>query len=135
MGARTGEDQELKHLAWVVENLQEELIRANAARCAADADVVSLQGHVEALQVWHCTALHCICDITLQSKSLPHGVASQAVCQYSISHEGACLLHQDLCCCRPACTDAAPAVCLECSECCRALTAPNLINRGTDGVS
>ena len=46
-----GEDPELKHLAWVVENLQEELIRANGARIAADGEVARLQAEVQALQV------------------------------------------------------------------------------------
>lgn len=35
----------------MVENLQEELIRANAARVSADGDVQGLQAEVQALQV------------------------------------------------------------------------------------
>ncbi|KAK9802575.1 hypothetical protein WJX73_006322 [Symbiochloris irregularis] len=48
--AEEGEDPELKHLTWVVENLQEELIRASTARQAADADMATLRAEVETLQ-------------------------------------------------------------------------------------
>ena len=51
MGDRVGEDPELKHLAWVVENLQEEMIKASAARLAADQEVVRLRREVDLLQV------------------------------------------------------------------------------------
>lgn len=52
--AGAGEDLDLKHLAWIVENLQEELLKANAARQGADAAVTQLRGEATALQVSHC---------------------------------------------------------------------------------
>lgn len=48
---RTGEDEELKRVAWVVENLQEELIAADSARMAADEQVQARCIIVQDLQV------------------------------------------------------------------------------------
>ena len=49
--ACSGEDEELKRMAWVADNLQQELLAADAARMAADALVRERSAVVQGLQV------------------------------------------------------------------------------------
>ena len=48
---RAGEDEDIKRMMWVVENLQEELLAADEARMAADQQVQASSRVVQALQV------------------------------------------------------------------------------------
>ena len=48
---QAGEDEDLKRMMWVVENLQEELLTADEARMAADQQVQSRSKVVQNLQV------------------------------------------------------------------------------------
>lgn len=48
---RAGEDEDIKRMMWVVENLQEELLAADEARIAADQQVQASSRVVQALQV------------------------------------------------------------------------------------
>ena len=59
MLARAGEDEDLKRMMWVVENLQEELLTADEARMAADQQVQARSRVVQGLQVaFHTSHLH-----------------------------------------------------------------------------
>ena len=73
--AGAGEDLDLKHLAWIVENLQEELLRANTARQSADAAVAHLQAEASALQV-----------------TIAGWLAAHEACRTSTKPESACWL-------------------------------------------
>lgn len=46
-----GEDEDMKRMMWVVENLQEELLAADEARLAADRQVQACSKVVQGLQV------------------------------------------------------------------------------------
>ena len=46
-----GEDEDMKRMMWVVENLQEELLAADEARLAADRQVQACSKIVQGLQV------------------------------------------------------------------------------------
>ena len=46
-----GEDEDMKRMMWVVENLQEELMAADSARMAADELVRARHAVVQGLQV------------------------------------------------------------------------------------
>ena len=48
---QAGEDEDLKRMMWVVENLQEELLTADEARMAADQQVQARSKVVQGLQV------------------------------------------------------------------------------------
>ena len=52
MLVHAGEDEDLKRMMWVVENLQEELLAADEARMAADQQVQARSKVVQGLQVW-----------------------------------------------------------------------------------
>ena len=59
MLVRAGEDEDLKRMMWVVENLQEELLTADEARMAADQQVQARSRVVQGLQVaFHTSHLH-----------------------------------------------------------------------------
>ena len=51
MLVQAGEDEDLKRMMWVVENLQEELLTADEARMAADQQVQARSKVVQGLQV------------------------------------------------------------------------------------
>lgn len=58
---RAGENEDIKRMMWVVENLQEELLAADGARMAAEQQVQACSKIVQALQVIHPSPL---CPLT-----------------------------------------------------------------------
>ena len=62
-----GEDEDMKRMMWVVENLQEELLAADKARLAADRQVQACSKVVQGLQV----RAHALSNKPLQ-KSIEH---------------------------------------------------------------
>ena len=63
MLVRAGEDEDLKRMMWVVENLQEELLTADEARMAADQQVQARSKVVQGLQVQPSPPYHDICQL------------------------------------------------------------------------
>jgi len=67
-----GEDEDIKRMMWVVENLQEELLAADQARMAADEQVKARARIMQALQ-----ACLFVCMPRISSKDFDFGFRSR----------------------------------------------------------